>query len=338
MRRFLKSGQAIIVCIIFSTSTDVFAQLKEEVEEGKIKALAQEVIKQKTAKKNISSSVQLTTGFDTNPRLAIIRKPDIYEELLYSCSYSQPFWSGFRFGFNYDLVGTEYNELTDLSNILNHVKFALTKAFNKRLYFGGGYDGTLLYYRNNDPGDFVFHKNFIYLRQRLTKRLYHQIKLENGYKDYTNQEALGETSDTFLTSKREDQRQAVEYSIGTLLTPKLFLKLRTNYSTNDSNAQFMDFYDYNSVDVISNMYYKLSRKILLSWNFSYTEKDYKSRLVFSRSYEQQDHIYSTGVGLNLKINKDNNLSVNYTYHQGTSNDPLSEYTGNAVNCGWRYNF
>jgi hypothetical protein len=201
-----------------------------------------------------------------------------------------------------------------------------------------GYDLGILYYHHNEDGDFLFHKGFLYLKHDLSRKLYHKLQLEAGLKDYTHRKALADTIRTYQDDKREDERLSAEYSIGSTFIPKLRLVLKTKFSFNESNAAYLDFYDYKSYEGSLYLDYKLLKDISIFSNLTYIRKKYLERLVTLRDYKQRDNLYSGTMGLLYQLNKRNSFTVSFTYRQNASNDSLEDYSENVINCGWQYNF
>ena len=73
-------------------------------------------------------------------------------------------------------------------------------------------------------------------------------------------------------------------------------------------------------------------------NFVYLRKNYKTRLVTLEDYKQKDNIYAANLGARFKLNRNNLLSLFYTYRDNHTNESLEKYTENLISCGWQYNF
>ncbi|MDD5195627.1 MAG: hypothetical protein PHQ96_08160, partial [Candidatus Omnitrophica bacterium] len=200
-----------------------------------------------------------------------------------------------------------------------------------------GYDLGILYYPNNEDGDFLMHKGFIFLRQNIFKKAYHQLRLESGYKHYTNRDAIGETLSTLQDDKRHDYRYSADYSIASNITPRLFLKFNGKYSINDSNAIYQDFYDYKSYEAGVYLDYQLLSSLRLFSRALVSHKDY-SRTVTLRDYEQRDNYYAGTLGATYQLNKNNSLTAYYTRRNNYSNDHLETYFENVFTGGWQYSF
>ena len=315
-----------------------FAQLKEEQSDAKIDELTKSVIKEKKEKKRLYQSIELSSGYDTNTLLGKDRNGDISEEAGYALSYVRPLGRNHRLNINYNLNFTEYNELTDVTNLLNHLRFSLTRSLNRHFAIGSGYDFTSFYYPRNDGGDFLNHKAFIFLKNKLSKSIQQQIMYERGYKNYSFSKALDESSSSFQDKDRVDLRHLFEYSVSFVFNPKMFFKFRNRIYTSDSNAKYQDFYDYKAYEISPRMNYDLTKRISLNWSLTYTRKDYLSRDVSGRNTRQSDKIYATALGMRYKLTDQDSLSLTYSYNQASSNDPLSEYTGSSVSGGWQAEF
>lgn len=202
---------------------------------------------------------------------------------------------------------------------------------------GFGYDLGISYYPRNEDGDYLFHKGFVYLAKKwLTFN--HQLQFEYGLKDYTEAKALDGTITTYQSKERLDRRLSGEYSIGKALTKKLYTRFRSKFSTNDSNARFLTFYDYDTWRQSVGLEYKLTPKIALSSDFAYTKKEYDSRTVIGRPYVQEDDLYAGSVGISYALNSKVSLLLSYIYRNNSSNEPLEEYSENVITCGWQYMF
>jgi hypothetical protein len=321
---------------IFSTMSQGFcADVREEREEKTLEI--PKLVKKKPAFK-IYSTAGLFYGFDSNARLSAESKGDHYEEFLWSSSVIKPWIARTKFIFNYDLDVLNYNEATDISNILNHGRFTVDKKLADWLNVGIGDDLSIYAYLHNEDGTFLFNKYFAYIRSKLARKTYHQILVSYGEKYYTDRKALGDTIGSVQEKERREHRQSVEYSISSDITRKFYAKILGRYSINESNDRYLDFYDYRSYEISPSITYKFTRKFDLSSNFIYLRKSYKTRLVTNADYKEKEDIYATNLLFRYKLDKHNIISFLYTYRCDDANDSLDKYTENVFTCGWQYNF
>jgi len=329
MRRVYLGVCILFVFLLLAPHT-VFSELKEEKEE---KAL--EVTKKRSYK--LSARSNLFFGYDSNVELGSDRKGDIFQEFLYSLNFIKFWENNTKFTCAYNLDALNYGEFTNVSNILNRLRFGLHKDFSQ-FTVGTGYDVSMFYYHHSKENDFLYHKGFFYLAADFPKNIYHQVQFEAVLKDYFYQNALADTINTYQSKERRDERLSIGYSLGTNLIPKMRLLIRAKYSINDANARYVDFYDYESYRGSFSLDYKLSRKLHCFSDVIYVRKNYDTRTVTSRDYRQKDNRYTANLGLRYKLNKKNSLSLYFTYRENSSNDSLAEYSENIFTCGWHRNF
>jgi len=324
----------LFLVISFSWHGDSFSEVTEEKEE---KTLEVQKLMKRPYSPRLSFISGLFTGYDSNVNLSPESEGDMFEEFLFSLNVRKPWIGESKLTFDYDMDVVNYNDITDGTSILNHVRLGAHKklfSFNA----GAGYDLGIVNYPYNDDGNYLFHKGFFYLGNYLLKNLYHKLLFEAGLKDYRDKKALSDTIDTYQGDEREDKRQSVEYSILTYLKKSLLLKLKAKFSVNNSNARYLDFYDYNSYQISPRLDYKLRKDLEVFSRFTYLRKDYKSRDVTSENYKQEDDIYAATAGMRYRLNKNNAVSLFYTYRNNSSNDSLEKYTENVVTMGWQFKF
>jgi len=285
----------------------------------------------------LSMRADIFTGYDSNPSLDNTRKGDIFEETRLFLDFRKTVLKDLTLSFDYYLDSLMYNQASDSSSILNNVRLGIHKRF---LPFraGGGYNLSFAYYPRNEDGDFLFHKWFTYLGHDVMKKLYHQLQFEGGVKDYVYKKALLDTILLYQDNQRRDKRLSAEYLIGFMPDKRLLIKLRSKYSLNDSNAVYLDFYDYYSLQETVNFDYRLFENVSLITDFSYTRTNYDSRIVTEGDSEQEDDLYVAGAGLIYRLDINSALSLYYTYRDNASNDSLAEYCEHVITCGWQHKF
>lgn len=277
-------------------------------------------------------------GYDTNARLTPTNKGDIFEETLFNLDFSKTLNKNLRFTFDYDLDFINYNKYTDVTNLLNHFRFGLHQKIFSSFTLGAGYDLGILYYPHDEDGNFLFHKGFAYINQNLTKKLSHRLGFEAGLKDYIDKKSLGDNLFTYQDKKRADKRVSGIYSITFLPSKKLSLGLLTKFSANQSNARYLDFYDYKSYEASPRIGYQLFEKVGLLLDFFYIRKNYDTRTVTLEDYKQKDNIYSSTFGTTYRLSSNNSVSFYYTFRKDDSNDPLADYTESVFSCGLQHKF
>ncbi len=345
----MKLGHVIIIFLatplFLFRAGDCFAQLKDEKEAEQINKLTKDVIQHKKSKTNLKqglkqvyTSIDIAQGYESNPQLAQTRKGDFFQEELFSLSYVRPLGHQFKARFSYHLDAWQYNEITDLNNILNHVRAGLERTLGEHFTVGGGYDFAALYYPNSDSGDNIFNKGYFFIKHNISKRIYQQLTFEGGRKDYGQAKALGEGSSTLLDKRRQDKRFSEEYVLGFILNKRMTLRFRAKYTLNDSNAQYQDFYDSKALDFSTRLSYKFTKQISSFGSLAYTRRYYGSRNISSGNDKERDGIYASTIGVQYMLSPSNTISTSYAYRQAYSNDPTARYSDSTITCGLRHEF
>lgn len=311
------------------------AQVEEEKQERKAQM---QMLRKKPAGYNLYSSVAFFGGYDNNARLTPDRKGSGFQETLYSLVFNKPFNHGWGLNLYYDLDYLNYNNATDSSNLLNHLRADLHKKLNRSFTLGGGYDFSDFYYPDNEDGDFVFHKGFVYLKHFISRRTFQRLLFEYGYKYHFNKRALADDPAQLQNKNLVDNRQTIEYLIGSDLTSRFYAQLRARYALNDSNARFLDFYDYRYWELTPMVSYRLTRGLTLVSSFTFMRKEYDKRIVSTGTKKERDNVYAVNAGAKYKINKNQTASLFYTYRDNSTNEPLEKYNESVFTCGWEYSF
>jgi len=326
------------VCIFLIISfflgiNNAFSQIKEEKEEKKRVAYNLQKI---PPSYQLSSSANIFYGYDSNANLDNTKKPDTFEEILYSLDFIRPLPKDIKFIFFYDFDVLNYNHFTKISNILNHLQFGLYKKFS---VFGLGIaDDLSIYYYPHSNDDFIFNKGLFYIRQDISKKFSHKLQFEYGTKNYLNLEALADTLTTYQDKKRHDIRYGPVYNFDWYIMPKILFGFKTKFYINNSNVRYLDFYDCRAYENSLRLDYEVLKNVFLLSSFTHTRKNYTSRIVTSGDKKEKDNLYLGTFGILYKLDKSNSLSLDYTYRNNVSNDDIQKYSENVITCGWRYIF
>ena len=330
----------LITCMVLLISVSLLltgvvfaAQVKEEKEEMAIEKVQP---KKSLLPPGLSMRASVFGGYDSNVNLSPSRKGDAFEEVLISLGYSRALFDKLSFSLNYDLDFLNYNRITDASNLLNHFRVGLHQKFSF-LRIGTGYDLAWVYYTHNDD-DFIFNKAFAYIGQDINKNIYHQFQFEFGVKEYLKTKAIGLAPGFYQDKERTDRRWSGIYTVDYKINHALAVGLRARFVRNDSNAIYQDFYDYRSYEGAPYLEYRMTGRLMLLTNFSYTRKNYYKRTVTLGPEREHDNLYAARAGAKYKLNPNSSLSLNYVYRDNNSNEDLEEYIEHVISAGWQYKF
>jgi len=319
--------------IIFICANNASGQVRQEREE---RSLQKASSRHSRRPYKVSSSLGLNFGYETNPRLSSERKGDWFEELIYAVKFTRRLSNTMRLNFDYSFDIVNYHEFTDITNTLNYFNVGIDKKL-PFCYVGTGYNAGIVAYPKNDS-DFVYHKGYVYLGKKISRRTYHKLQFEYGTKDYFSANVLGDSLGSYQSQERLDRRLGAEYNVIVKLTPETVVRLKSKFSRNDSNARFVDFYDYNTYQQSLDIDYRLFSDVTIFSDLSYRRKEYDSRTITNGTDEQRDNLYTARFGVRKQLNRNNAVSLEYLYRENSSNDSLEEYSESVVTCGWRYSF
>jgi hypothetical protein len=312
-----------------------FSQVEEEKQE---RVTQMQMLQKRKPSHKLRVSVASFAGYDNNVTLSPVRKGSVFEEFLYSIDFNKPLFGGLTFVFDYDLDFLNYHDVTKSSNLMNHLRLALDKSLNRFFSVGTGYDFSDFYYPNNVDGDFLFHKGFLYLKHSLSDKTYQRLAAEYGYKAHKKRKALADSLSQLQDKDLTDTRQSLEYSIVSGISPKLLVQFKTRFSKNDSNAHYLDYYDYKSYEFSPGMNYRLSEKLSLMWYMTYLRRSYTERTISTGTRKEKDNVYFANAGAKYRLNKNNVASLFYTYRDNATKEPLEKYTDSVFTLGWEYTF
>jgi hypothetical protein len=276
-------------------------------------------------------------GYESNPNLESTQKGDLFEQAQATVRYLQPLGKSRTLEIDYDINSMAYNEFTDLSNLYNNLRL----GFHQKLPFGiaGVYsDLGYFYYPRSEESDFFFPRGSVYVQHSITKTLSHQVLVECGAKLSSYDYALAEQSWLYQDNLRRDDRISGQYAINTKVGKALYLSGRYRFSRNDSNVLYQDYYDYQSYRYSLSASWEMALDFWLLSGFSYTRKDYKTRMVSAIDEKQNEDLCVFNVGLRRALSQTDWLSVMYTYRFNQSNDSSSEYIDNVAMAGWQHHF
>jgi len=237
----------------------------------------------------------------------------------------------------YDFASITYHEATDVSMLDNDGALSLEYYPMNSVRIEAGYEADFVTYLKNEDGDFMTEGPFCAVRHYFNPKTYIGAKYQYSSYDYEHRTIRGGAGNR-LPLTREDHRHNAIAEIVTHVK-KLFLKIKTTYYLNESNDEYMDYYDYWSGKINLYMAYPITQKVSILLNGGYQRRDYESRTITtSVDKKEYDDLMILGGGFFYKITPSFYINTNYTYRQNYSNDPFQEYSGSVGTAGFNYFF
>lgn len=282
----------------------------------------------------------LYEGFDNNVNLDSNRKHDLFTEVDAQIGYKKPFDGIFNATVNYYLNSITYHEVTDASFYDNNIALDLGANIfdgNAKLTWVNavGYN----YYPHEELSTYLLYSPQLSIKHKLTEAISQKIAYDFQLKGYPDRKAT-DGAGLPKESDRIDIRNGVTHELSGSFFNDVFLRLKNQYYVNDSNDQFMDFYDYRSYRAnLTAIMPLLTKKLYGLLTVGYQRRDYNNRqLVNDNSKTEADDTYNAGSSLIFDITKTISVSLNYDYIQNESNEPSEEYSGSTMSCGFHYAF
>ena len=276
-------------------------------------------------------------GYDNNVYLDSSRKGDMFDQAMADIVFRYRLNSKLDIKARYDFTSITYHRFTKLTMLDNEVAASFEYYPWKNVKVEAGYNGEFVNYPNNKDGDFSTNGPFGGIRYYLNPKTYIGAWYHYHFYNYNDRKVRG-PADNKLEQTREDHRNSIVGEIATFIG-KLFVKIKNTYYFNESNDQFLDYYDYDSEKIMGYFTYPVTDKLSLQANGGYQYKNFKSRVITtSNSEKEKDNLMILGGGAYYEIFSNFYINASYTYQQNYSNDPIQDYSGSVGTVGINYLF
>jgi hypothetical protein len=138
---------------------------------------------------------------------------------------------------------------------------------------------------------------------------------------------------------RTDTRNVLRYELGMYIGDLIKLKGISEYYINESNFQFLDYYDYTSYKIGGSLIAALAPKLYGTTSFYYLRRRYDSRTLSDNNQStQRDNLYMVTGSLIYDITKNLSAFVSYSHSENHTNEPLEQYVDTLYSGGVTYYF
>ena len=276
-------------------------------------------------------------GYDNNVYLDSRRKGDTFDQVMADAVFRYRLNDKLDIKARYDFTSITYHRFTDVSMLDNQIVASFEYYPQNRLKIEAGYLVDFIDYFKGSDSDFRKDGPFAGVRYYIDKKTYIGGAYQYSTYDYKSRKTRN-SSDEVTDITRKDKRNTVTAEFATYMG-KLFVKVKNTYFWNNSNDGYLDFYDYNSERINLYTAYPVTDKLTLLLNGGYQRRDFKSRTtVKDPNKKQNDNIMILGGGLSYKLLPSCSISLNYSYRQNYSNDPIQEYSGAIGTLGVNISF
>lgn len=281
-------------------------------------------------------------GVDSNPLLDSTHKADNYTEenldMNFRYPIAKPEWgkTNARFGFN--VANVNYYNTTDINILDGRAHAYLEQDIFDVFTVGLGYDFEFLWFPNDANGSFTNNELGGTIKHKITKNLYQKGAYRFGIRNYLHRKQM--IGNGTLTSRlREDFRNSFEHELGIYIGKRTKLRIVNQFYINDSNFQYLDYYDYFIYRTGGSVVNLLTKKFYNTTGVYYQMKDYFSRTTTDNpNSTQKDDLFIITTSFLYDITKSASIFINYSYRQNFTNEPLETYSDNLYTAGLYYSF
>lgn len=323
-----------------ATVQDQEAQQKYTAATTQVPALGRSTPKQEVLLTDLSAGV--THGVDSNPLLDSTHKADNYTEETVDMHYfyrlPKSKWgpSDLRFGFN--VMNVNYWAVTDV-NIFDGIADAnLDVQVCKNLTMTAGYAFEAMWYPHASTGNFLGNEANFFFKHKITDWLYQRGGYRFIYRNYLDRKVLLSNGNQG-SQLRKDERSVLRHELGVYVGDMAKLKCINEYYWNQSNFQYLDYYDYTQYRIGGSLITILMPKVFGTTSFYYTRRRYDHRTLSDNDQStQRDNLYTVTGSLIYDVTKNLSVFASYTHSENHTNEPLEEYIDTLYTFGVNYIF
>ena len=275
-------------------------------------------------------------GYDRNPNLNTPRKGSGYTEQDLGVGYIHRWGSRFIY------------RLSGHTRYVNYYKFANENLFDQILrgetalelhpdwFVESEYVARWLWKPDDAQGNFAEQETKIGLKHYLIRRrLYHKPSYIFQYRGHTKARARLPDGSASLT-ERHDVTHRLAYEIGVHPVPQLLLRVNNQIGRNDSNDQFLDFYDYNFYQVTPSVTWEATKRLFMVTGVQFQRNRYDDRAV--RGTAERENFFAFFGSLFYHVTDTTSVGFHWTYVKDDSNLPELEYQSSNLSLGCYIHF
>jgi len=293
-----------------------------------LKQRAEQQLKEEERKKLLKTRIfaELSFGFDNNVTADSSTKGDFFTEKQFFFNWLPTFNKNLGLDANYWLINTTYSEETDLTYLYQGAEAGpVYYPFdNKSLSISPGAGYEWAWYINSKADSYTKFKQYLRFRHYLARNLFYGGEYEHSDRAYNNQN-ISDINNNELAIKRQDNRHTLDLYLVRYLGDNGYIKLRGKAYINDSNFQFSDFYDYDSLKGFLAMGRTFfNNKLNVVFTPSFEKRNYKNRVAVDTA--RYENIMEYNLVTSYSLRKNLNWIYKFNYRKVGSNDPLARYT------------
>lgn len=275
-----------------------------------------------------------TVGYDNNSSLDSSREGDYFAQTFFRASFISPMSEKTQALFDYEMMNLMYASNSNLDLLRNGIRLGMDHKLTEEINLSAAYSIDYIDYlkRKNDDvisDDYIDNAVEFKVRQALPNKMFHSATYDILFRSYNERFTRFPTA-AYTTKERNDFRNTLGYEIGKFFASDL-VRVKVEYFNNNSNEQYLKYYDYDSYKIGASLTHIFNDKITGLLSVSRQFRDYRTRTLIADANTTE--LEKTGLAtaaLFYAMNKSVSFGLNYTYRQNTSNEPLDKYSGSLI--------
>ncbi len=303
----------------------------------KIKEAGEEYVYEPETRTSFTGYVDMQGGYDNNVDLDSQRNKDGFIQTTANVDIAYEQTENLKLRTGLDLFNSTYfnynrNNLLDTSPYIGFdYKFAPNIISKNRIIF------DYYWFPTEEEDTFYGPALSTSLRHYFANNFFQEAGFEYLWRWYTKQKVVLSNLSTG-SDKRYDSRYRVQYTVG-YYSNRFIAKLRNEFSQNNSNYEYENYYDYWRWRVKPSVMFFFTDKFYTDVSLIYRYTDYSDRLATDNASEKvHNNTYIINASFYYDITKDITWGITYSYSENLSNDPYEKYSGSVVTSGIYYSF
>lgn len=286
------------------------------------------------AERPFDISAAAIIGHDNNSHLNAERKDDVFGEETVGVDWKAQLGSAAKLRASYDLLNINYFEATDENVLLQRAGAGLDWTLRPGTVLETDYEFQFVYFSDNEDVTYFLNRAHADIKQDLSKSVWLAPGFGASRRGFDSRKRRGPSNILSGTDERVDWVLQPDAALSWRVDKKTLLTAFYQYTWQDSNDQFHDFYDFNAWKLSAGLKRALPWRLTGTAGFSYENRGYASRpLIDDNNTEQTDDIYTVSTGLYWKLNKTVTFGGAYSWRQKESNEPSQSYSGSIWTLG-----
>ncbi len=284
--------------------------------------------------KPLRLTASLLAGYDNNTGLNAQRKGDLFFQEAFGARYKHSIDPLTRYRLSYDVTNVNYADATDQNILAQSAGVGLDRVLFGATILEMDYGFEYLYFPNNDSVSSTAHQGRVGLKQLVNDQWTARAGLSVLARNFEDRKLRTPEGITSPEDERRDRRHGADADLTYRFSKTGSIKGGIQYYRNDSNDQFHDYYDFDSIRVWSGVNFKPRPNLSAFVRLAYENRDYASRpLIDDVRTLENDDVYTGTLGLFYPLGKGFSLGGIYTYREKRSNEPSQKYSGSISTLG-----